>query len=182
MDNENGLAQASAIYIVVIGVATLLFCGLVSAAGSSVGGESLSFLCTDDGNTRKCSCKPPKTSSDCRRLLARCDSTSVDVKDWYDDLGHLHTVQRIPDVKCTDTECVCEWTKNISSQSGGKVELQDQLVAPPGPIVHDQRRPKIDSNSNNEAEIIAPNNRTGTERVMRKRPSSSTAVNGGRRR
>ena len=46
-------------------------------------------------------------------------------------------------------------------------------VAPTYPGVHDHRSPKIDSNSNEQAEIIAPNNRTDTVRVQRTRPGSS---------
>jgi len=48
-------------------------------------------------------------------------------------------------------------------------------MAPTDPIVHDHRSPKIDRNS--QAEIVAPNNRTGTVRVKRTRPSSSPTVN-----
>jgi len=49
--------------------------------------------------------------------------------------------------------------------------------APTEPVIHDHRSPKIDSNSNDQAEIVAPNNRTGTVRVQRTRPSSSPTVN-----
>jgi hypothetical protein len=45
------------------------------------------------------------------------------------------------------------------------------------PIVRDHRSPKIDSNSNSQAKIVAPNNRTGTVRVQRTRPSSSPTKN-----
>lgn len=48
--------------------------------------------------------------------------------------------------------------------------------APTDPVVNDHRRPIIDSNSNNQAEIIAPNNRTGTVRV-RRTPRSSSPTN-----
>jgi hypothetical protein len=88
--------------------------------------------------------------------------------------------------ECDSDECSCDADEDKFRETGSqfdelksKIDPQSPAVenAPTTPIVHDHRSPKIDSNSNTQAEIVAPNNRTGTVRVQRTRPSSSPTEN-----
>jgi len=111
-------------------VLILLSTGYVNAGDNFVGGSSFGATCNDTIDGKTCSCTPPKTSSDCAKLLDNCQNTTVKVPTWTDDLGHEHHYQRVPDVTCTATKCECAWTENKSGGLTQPAMIQNQLIAP----------------------------------------------------
>ena len=108
----------------------LISLGYVNAGDNFVGSSSFGATCTDEGNTKTCSCTPPKTSSDCAKLLDNCKNTAVKVDPWKDDLGHEHSHQWVPDVRCTATKCVCDWIEKTSNRLPTQTMPTGDVLAP----------------------------------------------------
>ena len=158
---------------------TLLTCIIVIeptlAANVGVGGSgSLGFDC--DVENKYCTCTGGKGSMDCKAMMRNCALESAAFKCFditRDTNGNI--IKSRPNDNGDDCECLMAKMENTTTRP--IIHPDTQVVAPPDQVVHDHRSPKIDSNSNEQAEIIAPNNRTGTVRVQRTRPSSSPTEN-----
>lgn len=129
-----------------------------------------------DVENKYCTCTGGKDSMDCKAMLRNCALESAAFKCFditRDANGNI--IKSRPNDNGDDCECLMAKMENTTTRP--IIHPDTQLVAPPDQVVHDHRSPKIDSNSNEQAEIIAPNNRTGTVQVQRTRPSSSQPNN-----
>jgi hypothetical protein len=147
-----------AILLSLLAQVVLIQATLAAEIGVS-GGGSTSFEC----KLGYCQCKGGSASSDCKRMMINC--TDINGFGCYDAINCPPELARDFD-GCLKKNpngdlCMCKTASDESTN----------------PIVREHRRPKIDNNSSNKAEIIAPNNRTGTVRVIRARPNSSPVVN-----
>jgi hypothetical protein len=125
--------------------------------------DEKTFICIKEGRQLICTCH-------------RGEGTCADMAE----------ICKVDAMTCTVGGCTCEADEDKLRETGSqfdelksKIDPQSPAVenAPTEPVIHDHRSPKIDGNSNNSAEIVAPNNRTGTVRVKRTRPSSSQPNN-----
>lgn len=163
MHIKNALAQVAAIYIAIIGVVSAAPQTSDQSANSACAG--ISEKCTKDKPYDKTIGGKAYSCYDCKQALCK-------------DGGNGGLAGTKTSSVCTEKATTIEPVSQ-DDQFRGKASgtVAPTEIAPAYPVVHDHRSPNIDSNSNNQAEIIAPNNRTGNVRVKRTPRSSSPTNN-----
>jgi hypothetical protein len=160
---KNTLAQVVAIYIAMIGIGSA---APQTSEQSAIGAcDGISEKCTEDKPYPKKIGGKAHSCYDCKQAMCKDGGKG--------GLAGTKT-ESYCTPKATTYEPVSQDDLFRGKASGTTVPTEN---APTDPVIHDHRSPKIDVNSSNQAEIVAPNNRTGTVRVQRTRPSSSSTVN-----
>jgi hypothetical protein len=142
------------------------------AANVGAGGSgSMGFDC--DVENKYCTCTGGKESMDCKAMMRNCALEGAAFKCFDITRDANGDISTMPNEDGDDCECLMAKVEHTTPKP--IIQPDTQLIAPTDPVIHDHRSPKIDSN--NQAEVIAPNNRTDTVRVRRTPRSSSPTEN-----
>jgi hypothetical protein len=156
-------------------------------------GNGLSARCTKTNGKATCTCKPPRTSMDCKNLIGSCKKN-----ERVEDPRKFNSTVLVPKLKCTASKCSCAWVgKGNSSTKFRKAILnQNQALAPvkkeirknntatkrvikpsiiaPNNVIAPSNRQATPLKRKTSSGIVAPNNRLPTKKISPIRTASKT--------